>query len=186
MDRQTRMAGRRAKSNWQRSINELFVEDDTFAWQGADSLDRERGVATPLATLVSAHVLGGVLDGRLAEGKSPASSTLLATRAQLIVSPTRRKVLAESWLSLIDKARRPSPPLQSLEVPVVRTRILGAESQIRALAMALLAPMVTPRGVAMASSLLSDGSGPIYYGDSPSDLSSKLQDVIMRLNPLTS
>ena len=185
MGRNHRAARRHANSNRRRSIIELFVDEDVVVARVDETLDDEPGVSAPLAALVSAHVLGGVLDGRLADGKSPASSTLLATRAQLIVSPTRRQVLAESWLSLLEKARRPSPPLQSLEVPVVRTRVLGAESQIRALAMALLAPMVTPRGVAMASSLLTDGSGPIYYGDSPSDLSSKLQDVITRLNPLT-
>jgi hypothetical protein len=186
------MSGRYLKSKWSRSLErELRVTNERLLRRNAtvvpvnESLDEERGLMAPFVAVVSAHVLGGVLDGQLADGKSPASSTLLATRAQLIVSPMRRRILAESWLSMITKAGLPSSPRRSLEVPVVRTRILGAETQIRALAIALLAPMVTPRGVAMARSLLSDGSGPVYYGESASDLRSRLQEVITRLNPLT-
>ena len=155
----------------------LVVSDKT--------LDQSKRASVPLATLVGAHVLGGLLDGRLAKGQSPSSSLLLATRAQLIVSPSRRRVLAENWLSLLTNARRPTP-FRSPEVPLARSRILGSEPWIRALASALLAPMVAPQGVAMASSLLSDGSSPIYEGPNTGNLESMLQEVITRLNPLAS
>ncbi|MGD1014482.1 MAG: hypothetical protein ABR963_08870 [Acidimicrobiales bacterium] len=72
-------------------------------------LDQSPRVPVPLATLVGAHLFGGSLDDRLAKGESPASSLLLATRAQLIVSPARRRALAENWLSLLTKARHPTP-----------------------------------------------------------------------------
>ncbi|MFZ1063871.1 MAG: hypothetical protein WAN30_10450 [Acidimicrobiales bacterium] len=143
-------------------------------------------MGVPLTAMISAHLFGGVLDDRLAKGRSPASSALLATRAQLIVSPTHRRMLAESWLSLLGKAQRPTVHVRSPQVPVARSTILAAQDQIRALANALLAPMVTPRGVAMANVLLSDGSSPIYYRDSAIDLRMKVQEVIARLNPLTS
>jgi len=148
-------------------------------------LDQSPRVPVPLATLVGAHLFGGSLDDRLAKGESPASSLLLATRAQLIVSPARRRALAENWLSLLTKARHPTP-FRSPEVPLARSRVLGAETLIRALANALLAPMVAPQGVAMAGSLLSDGLSPIYYGTSAANLDSLLQEVIARLNPLAS
>jgi hypothetical protein len=63
---------------------------------------------------------------------------------------------------------------------------MGAETLIRALANALVAPMVAPQGVAMAGSLLSDGLSPIYYGTGAANLDSLLQEVIARLNPLAS
>jgi len=183
--RHTHLRGSRATHAEPHVTNEHLFRSNAASLPSCEALGEEHGVMAPLAAVVSAHVLGGVLDGRLADGKSPASSTLLATRAQLIVSPLSRRRLAESWLSLIAKAGRPATPYRSLEVPVLRTRVLAAEAQIRALASALLAPIVTVRDVAMASSLLSDGSGPIYYGDSASDLTSRLQEVIARLNPLT-
>ena len=60
----------------------LVVSDKT--------LDQSKRASVPLATLVGAHVLGGLLDGRLAKGQSPSSSLLLATRAQLIPSEAPR------------------------------------------------------------------------------------------------
>ena len=150
------------------------------------SLDDARSVGVPLTVMISARLFGGVLDDRLAKGTSPASSALLATRAQLIVSPTHRRMLAESWLSLLGKAQRPTVHVRSPQVPVARSTVLAAQVQIRELANALLAPLVTPRGVAMASALLSDGSSPIYYRESAMDLRLKVQEVIARLNPLTS
>ena len=136
----------------------------------------------PLRFVVGARMLGAWLDDKLAEGRAPESSRLLATRAQLIVSPTLRQELADNWLALLVQAREPSGLLNP-RVPLVRCRIIGAQAQILALADALLAPMPTSRGVAMASSLLGDGSGPIYYSGSSADLGSTLLEIIARLDP---
>ena len=122
------------------------------------------------------------LDDELAEGRAPESSRLLATRAQLIVSPTFRQKMADNWLALLVQAREPSGPL-TMRVPLVRSRIIGAQAQILALADALLAPMPTSRGVAMASSLLGDGSGPIYYSECSTDLGSTVLEIVARLDP---
>jgi hypothetical protein len=136
----------------------------------------------PLRFVVGAKILGARLDDKLAEGCAPESSRLLATRAQLIVSPTVRQELADNWLALLVQAREPSGRL-TMRVPLVRSRIIGAQAQILALADALLAPMPTSRGVAMASSLLGDGSGPIYYSGCSTDLGSTLLEIIARLDP---
>jgi hypothetical protein len=144
------------------------------------SQDR-RAEHIPLRFAVGARMLGAWLDDKLAGGCAPESSRLLATRAQLIVTPTVRQELADNWLALLVQAREPSGLLNP-RVPLVRSRIIGAQAQILALTDALLAPMPTSRGVAMASSLLSDGSGPIYYSACSADLDSTLLEIIARLD----
>jgi len=72
-----------------------------------------------------------------------------------------RQALARNWLDVIVCARAPFAPL-SPKVPIVRDRVIEAQYQIESLADALMAPLPTARGVAMARSLLSDGAGPIY------------------------
>ena len=146
--------------------------------------EERRAVRGPLWVLVGAKLLGVSLDDKLAEGRAPDTSPLLAARAQLLVSLTKRRALAENWLDLLIQARRPFSPLDPT-VPIVRGRIIAAQAQIEALAEALLAPMPTWRGVAMASSLLSDGSGPIYNRACSVDLASMLCEIIAHLDPVT-
>jgi hypothetical protein len=138
----------------------------------------------PLRFVVGARLLGYSLDSKLAQGSAPESSPLLATRAQLIVSLANRRELAENWLDLLVWAREPFG-LLSARVPLVRHRVIGAQPQILALADALLAPMPTSRGVAMASSLLSDGTGPIYNSVCSVALASTLREIIAHLDPVT-
>ena len=146
--------------------------------------EERRAVRGPLWVLVGAKLLGVSLDDKLAEGHAPDTSPLLAARAQLLVSLTKRRALAENWLDLLIQVRRPFSPLDP-RVPIVRGRIIGAQAQVEALAEALLAPMPTWRGVAMASSLLSDGSGPIYNRACSVDLASMLCEIIAHLDPVT-
>ena len=144
---------------------------------------RPRANRVPLRVLVGVRMLGASLDNKLAEGCAPETSRLLATRAQLIVSPTMRQALADNWLALLVQAREPAGFL-SPRVPLVLDWIVAAQTQIQELADALLAPMPTSRGVAMARSLLSDGSGPIYNSACSTDLGLALREVIARLDPL--
>ena len=142
-----------------------------------------RAVRRPLWVLVGAKLRGASLDDKLAEGHAPDTSPLLAARAQLLVSLTKRRALSENWLDLLIQVRRPFSPLDP-RVPIVRGRIIGAQAQVEALAEALLTPMPTSRGVAMASSLLSDGSGPIYNSACSVDLASTLREIIAHLDPV--
>lgn len=140
---------------------------------------------SPWWVLLGARLFDASLDRKLAEGQAPESSPLLAARAQLLASPAERRGLAESWLSLLVEAREPVA-LLSPRVPLIRERILAAQTLIQALAGALSAPMLTSRGVAMTSTLRCDGSGPIYNRECTADLGSALREVIARLDPLAS
>jgi hypothetical protein len=102
------------------------------------------------------------LDRRLAEGCSPESHLFLAVRAQVLVSPSERMMLAHRWADLLAQARR-SPVPRTPRVPINRDSLLANEPAIRALVDRLTAP--TPghiRGIAKLSWLLSDGTGPVY------------------------
>src|SRR5665647_824050 len=79
-----------------------------------------RSTHTPLHILIGARLFGGSLDRRLAEGESPATSRLLATRAQLIVSPSQRQALAQSWLLLLEPSDEPVTFMMLSNVQPVR------------------------------------------------------------------
>lgn len=143
-----------------------------------------RTVRFPLWIRVGTILKGASLDDKLAQGHAPDTSPLLAARAQSLVAPTRRLALAENWLSLLVDAREPAEYL-SAKIPLVRERIIGAKAPIEALALALQAPRPTARGVAMASSLLSDGSGPIYNRACSIDFVSTVYEIIALLDPIT-
>jgi hypothetical protein len=163
--------------NEDQGANPTSAQTETTAFQ------EQRSDHIPLRVVVGVRMLGASLDNKLAGGRAPETSRLLATRAQLIVSLAKRRELADNWLDLLVQAREPSGFLNP-RVPLVRDRIVGAQAQIQALADALLAPMPTSRGVAMARSLLSNGAGPIYDRACSTDLGSTLREVIARLDPL--
>ncbi|MGI8450196.1 MAG: hypothetical protein ACR2MP_24070 [Streptosporangiaceae bacterium] len=107
------------------------------------------------------------LDGQLAGGYPEGTSRVLAFRAQQISSPAGRRELAQSWAHLLDEARRPPVP-RSPRAPLCRDRIAAAEHDVRAMIGVLTGALpVTARGAAMASYLLSDGTGPLYDRHSP-------------------
>lgn len=130
-----------------------------------------------------ATVLGSSLDSHLADGEGPDTSPLLTARALQLSSWRLRRSIADSWLDVLIQARQKLSPFD-LRIPVVRRRVVEADDQIRAVADALVAPLTTTRGVAMASSLLADGAGPLYNPGNATDLRSVLVDVLQRLDPL--
>jgi hypothetical protein len=72
-------------------------------------------------------------------------------------------------------------------IPLCRDRIAGAESSVREMLVALVAPLPVPaQGVARAGLLLSDGSGPLYNRRSPTDLEGALAEVTEQLDPSSS
>jgi hypothetical protein len=127
---------------------------------------------------------GFALDERLAAGASPDSDRLLAARARALVDPGRRQKLARDWGRLVRIASERPPA--SVQVPLRRDRIVAAEPEIRRLQDALRARLPVPvRGVAMASRLLADATGPVYSRRSLADLRAVLQDAIGHLDPST-
>jgi hypothetical protein len=125
--------------------------EQTFATFRPRALDRL------LARLKSAR-----LDRELAEGGLPQSSRLHAARADHLVSSSFRTELADNWERVLEIATGHTPPGQGRFV-LSYERIAEAEPQIRELTTLLRAPLPgSAGGVAAASLLLTDGTGPLF------------------------
>jgi hypothetical protein len=133
-----------------------------------------------------ARLLASSLDRRLAAGHAPEADLLSATRAQTLVSPERRRALAANWEHLLEVAAH-RPLRYRRGAPLCCDRIATADTAVRAMVVALLAPLpVSARGVAMASRLLSDGAGPLYNRLSSVDLVGAVREVTEQLDPRVS
>jgi hypothetical protein len=121
------------------------------------------------------------LDAQLATGYPEGTSRALTFRAQQIASPAGRRELARQWEHVLDQARRPPVP-RTPRAPLCRDRIAAAERDVRAMVGVLTGPRpITVRGAAMASSLLSDGSGPVHNCHSPLDLAAAVRDATRQM-----
>jgi hypothetical protein len=132
---------------------------------------------------LGARLLAASLDAKLAAGEHPATNHLLAARAQRLASTQYRRGLANSWLNLLVEARR-QRVLFDPAVPLVRSRVVAAEAQIHSLADALRGPLPTVRGLAMAIGMLRDGAGPLFNPASSVTLTTSINEMLERLNPL--
>jgi hypothetical protein len=100
----------------------------------------------------------------------------------MLVRPGERQAVARNWEHLLTVVRCPSGRSVG-RLPLCRDRIVEAEPVVRAMVVALVAPLPVPaRGVAMASALLSDGAGPLYNVESPSDLVTALRQATQQLD----
>lgn len=138
------------------------------------------------ADRVLAHVFGASLDRQLAAGTNPEATPTLAARAQDIVSLPSRRALARDWEHLTKAARRSSrssgtrPPA----APIQASQVAAAEPAIRDLISRLTTPLpVTAQGVAMASVLLTDATGPVYRRRGPVTLDAAIAAAIAQLDP---
>ena len=142
---------------------------------------------TGLSTRLITRLLASALDRQLAQGRSPESNSLLAARAQVLVSPAMRCALAQNWANLLAQARRSSSVMRNPRAPLNHCWIIACGPEIQEMIKALLTPLPTPaRGMAMASWLLSDGTGPLYNRLSSTDLSSTVVEAIAQLDPSVS
>jgi hypothetical protein len=117
------------------------------------------------------------LDRDLAAGASPDSSVALSLRAQMLVRPRYRRDLARSARRLLTAATQ-SPFGSRLAVPVCRDRVAGSSEEFADLIRGLLAAgPVTARGVAQASVLVADASGPLYRRANTGDLRARVRDA---------
>ena len=133
-----------------------------------------------------ARAFGGRLDRRLAAGRSPESATLLAARAQDLVSPATRQTLADDWEYVLDRAKHAPAPTMG-KMALRRDWIVEAEPEIRATAACLRAPLpVAAAGVAAANVLLTDGAGPLYNPRARPGLREALRLAIAQLDPSVS
>jgi hypothetical protein len=132
-------------------------------------------------TRLAARLLASSLDRQLAEGRSPESHKLLAARARLLVSPTRRAELAADLARVGERSRR-APVPRSPKVTVNCHGIAACAQVLQQACDALVAPRPTSaRGVAIISGLLSDGTGPLYDNRRSAELSPTLCEAIDQL-----
>jgi hypothetical protein len=129
---------------------------------------------------VLALLFGHVLDRQLASGRSPAAGGIVAARAGYLLSDARWE-LVQSWQRVLDQAGR-APRARDPHAPLCRDRIIDAGGDVRTMLDVLSSGRaVSPRGVAMAGLLLSDGTGPLYNRNCPANLPAALRVVTTHL-----
>jgi hypothetical protein len=123
------------------------------------------------------------LDRQIASGLPPESNRLTAARAGILVSLPLRRSVAQDWRDLSAQAAR-GPTARSPRVSLCRDRIIAADRDILAMLHALSTSLPVPaQGVAQASWLLSDGTGPLYNRACTTDLGAALRRVVELLDP---
>ena len=128
-----------------------------------------------------ARVSAPVLDHQLAAGYPEGASRVRAFRAQQISSRAGRRELARCWLHVLDLARRPAAP-RTTRAPLCRDRVTAAEGDVRDMLAVLAGPLpVGARGAAMASALLTDGTGPVYNRHCRRDLGAAVRDATRQM-----
>ena len=119
---------------------------------------------------VRARVRGFELDRALAAGVDPVSTPALAARAEMLQTRRVREALASTIYLTLKDSRSGTPPF-SMRVPVARDAVRRSRGELLELAAELReasAPSV--QGIAKASLLARDGTGPLYYEREPGAL----------------
>lgn len=130
-----------------------------------------------------ARVQAPSLDCQLAAGCPAGTSQVLALRAQELTAPAGRRELARRWDHVLDLAHRPPVP-RTPRGPLCRDRIAAAERDVREMLTVLAGPLpVSARGAAMASVLLSDGTGALHNRHSPLDLGAEVRAATRQMDP---
>jgi hypothetical protein len=123
------------------------------------------------------------LDCQLAAGCPAGTNRVLAIRSQELTSPAGRRELARCWDHVLDQGGRPSVP-RTPRAPLCRDRIAAAECDVREMLTVLTGVLpITARGAAMASVLLSDGTGPLHNRHSPLDLGAEVREATRQMTP---
>ncbi len=109
-----------------------------------------------------AHIFSRQLNARLAAGAPPWQSAQLTARALQLTNKRARWGTARALERLLEMVDEPVTRISPV-VPVCREQVWAASDSLLRAAMRLRLPRpVDARGMAMLSTLLSDGSGPCY------------------------
>ncbi|HTW20511.1 MAG TPA: hypothetical protein VME70_09910 [Mycobacteriales bacterium] len=134
-------------------------------------------------TGLACRLRGPSLDRKLAAGRAPESSRLLAARAELIASPEGCRALAEDWQRAVQWPRHPGA-LYTARPGVCRRQVDRAGPELADLLECLLAPgPKAAQGIAVAGLLLTDGTGPLYDGRGEADLATVLRRARRQMDP---
>jgi hypothetical protein len=118
------------------------------------------------------------LDRRLAEGTDPGTDPLLQTRAERLVTPASRAMLAAGLERVVATADKPAAPVSSA-VPVRRGPVRGARHELMGLAGELRhMPDPRTRGVAMAERLLTEPSSVLFTASSCDEVARAARDAV--------
>lgn len=132
---------------------------------------------------VFARVFARSLDAQLAGGQAPEDRWLRSVRATVLSGPVFRQRLAGAWAHVLARAEGAERrPLAGIGARGADTR--GGRELIAALIDILQSPgSASARGVAMATELLTDGTGPLYRPRSIEHLSAAVAATIRSLQP---
>lgn len=119
---------------------------------------------TPLAVRLRVRCRRGDLDRRIAAGDEVWDDPALRLRAEQLCLRETRGVLADTLVGVVEMSYEhplpaESPRLDRAAIADVRPLILDLAGRLRS------DPAVNPLGVAVASRLLADRSGPLYAAD---------------------
>lgn len=121
------------------------------------------------------------LDRQLAAGRPPRSSHALAIRARELVSPAARRELAQCWANVLDQAARRPVPV-SPRAPLRHGAVIAVREDLREMILVLTSGLpIGARGAAMASWLLSDGTGPLYNHRSRAELGAAAREATRQM-----
>lgn len=132
---------------------------------------------------LAVHVSANRLDRALAAGASPDSTVPLALRAQSLVRPEERAMLARG----IERILAQTPHLSARGGPTSPSpsfyrRVQSVADDLRDVVRCLRAGgPVSAQGVARVRVLLTDGAGPLHYGGG--DLRRAVQAAVLALDP---
>jgi hypothetical protein len=125
------------------------------------------------------------LDAQLADGDAPDEDRLRLVRAELLTSLRGRAELARQWEALLERCARDGNGGR-LRIPLQYQRIRAAAPGIRRMIAALRSGLaVNAQGVAMASLLLTDGTGPLYNPASSENVGAFVNAAVDHLDPMT-
>ena len=131
---------------------------------------------------LGAHVIATRLDRELAAGASPDSTVPLALRAQTLVRPEERAGLARSIERILTQTPHLSGRGPRSPSPGFYRRVQSVRDDLRELVVRLRTNgPVSAQGVAMVRVLLTDGAGPLHYGDG--DLRLAVRAAMLALDP---
>jgi hypothetical protein len=123
------------------------------------------------------------VDLALAEGATPDADVVTALRAQALIAPPERSMLAGSIRRLVREACTRRAVV--VRAPIARRKVLDAADELESLARRLLdGGPVAARGVAQVGFLLGDARSPLYGGRE--ELGPVISRVLSQLEPASS
>jgi len=125
------------------------------------------------------------LDAEIAEGRTPDTERLRLVRAEMLTSAGTRLALAGEWELVLARSARPCNAGLA-RIPLQYRQVRAAAAGIHRLIAALSSGRaVNVQGIAMASLLLTDGTGPLYNPARSEDLRGGVSAALDHLDPMT-